>query len=151
MRWAAWATCLFLLLASAAPAFADDAPDPANWRALDPDNTLYIDTERGRIVVELYPEIAPHHVERIIALTRQHFYDGLTFHRVIEGFMAQTGDPLGTGQGASSLPDLTPEFLFRRGPEMPFVEAAQQGGARIGFYKAMPSETQPDSQMMVTR
>jgi peptidylprolyl isomerase len=57
-------------------------PDPRNWRQVDPDNTLYIDTVHGRIVVELYPEIAPRHVERIKALTRLGFYDGLTFHRV---------------------------------------------------------------------
>jgi peptidylprolyl isomerase len=77
-------------------------PDPRNWRQVDPDNTLYIDTVHGRIVVELYPEIAPRHVERIKALTRLGFYDGLTFHRVVDDFMAQTGDPLGTGEGASS-------------------------------------------------
>jgi peptidylprolyl isomerase len=111
-------------------------PDPRNWRQLDPENTLYIDTVHGRIVIELYPEIAPRHVERIRTLTR--------------ALMAQTGDPLGTGQGASSLPDLSEEFMFRRGPDMPFVEAAVQGRARLGFYKALPIESQPDAQMAVT-
>ena len=89
-------------------------PDPRNWRQVDPENTLYIDTVHGRIVIELYPEIAPRHVERIRTLTRLGFYDGLTFHRVVDDFMAQTGDPLGTGEGASSLPDLREEFMFRR-------------------------------------
>ena len=126
------------------------APDPRNWRQVDPENTLYIDTVHGRIVIELYPEIAPRHVERIKALTRAGFYDGLTFHRVIDDFMAQTGDPLGTGEGASNLPDLREEFMFRRGPDMPFVEAAVQGRARLGFYKALPIESQPDAQMAVT-
>jgi len=126
------------------------APDPRNWRAVDPENTLYIDTVHGRIVVELYPEIAPRHVERIKTLTRGGFYDGLLFHRVIDTFMAQTGDPLGTGEGASNLPDLREEFRFRRGPDMPFIEAAVQGGARLGFYKALPIESQPDAQMGVT-
>lgn len=125
-------------------------PDARNWRQLDPEDTLYIDTVHGRIVIELYPEIAPRHVERIKTLTRAGYYDNLTFHRVINNFMAQTGDPLGTGEGASTLPDLREEFRFRRGPDMPFVEAAVQGGARLGFYKTLPIETQPDAQMAVT-
>src|SRR5262249_23670624 len=127
-----------------------DAPDPRNWRQVDPENTLYIDTVHGRIVIEMYPEVAPNHVERIKALTRAHFYDGLTFHRVVEDFMDQTGDPLGTGEGASSLPDLHEEFMFRRGADMPFVQAAMQAGARVGFYKALPIESAPDAQMAVT-
>jgi len=125
-------------------------PDPRNWRPVDPENTLYIDTVHGRIVVELYPEVAPRHVDRIKTLTRAGYYDGLTFHRVIDDFMAQTGDPLGTGEGASSLPDLREEFLFRRGPDMPFIQAAEQSRARLGFYKALPIESQPDAQMAVT-
>lgn len=131
-------------------AVAQSAPDPRNWRQVDPEHTLYIDTVHGRIVIEMYPEIAPRHVERIEALTRANYYNGLLFHRVVDGFMAQTGDPLGTGEGASSLPDLREEFRFRRGPDMPFVEAANQGGARVGFYKALPIESQPDAQMAVT-
>lgn len=143
--------CLLGALLFAWPASAQRAPDPTVWRQLDPDYTLYIDTAHGRIVAELYPEIAPNHVERIRTLARSHFYDGLQFFRVIEGFMAQTGDPLNNGEGVSALPDLREEFLFRRGPDMPFVPAATQGGARIGFYKALPIETQPDTQMAVTR
>lgn len=125
-------------------------PDARNWRQVDPENTLYIDTVHGRIVIELYPEIAPRHVERIKTLTRAGYYDGLTFHRVVDDFMAQTGDPLGTGEGASNLPDLQQEFMFRRGPDMPFVQAAEQSRARLGFYKALPIESQPDAQMAVT-
>jgi len=136
--------------ALAGAAHAQQAPDPLNWRQLDPENTLYIDTVHGRIVVELYPEIANLHVDRIKTLTRAGFYDGLLFHRVIDDFMAQTGDPLGTGEGASNLPDLREQFMFRRGPDMPFVQAAVQSGARLGFYKALPIETQPDAQMAVT-
>ncbi len=146
----AGALCALAFIGAIEVAVAQDAPDARNWRQLDPDNTLYIDTVHGRIVVELYPEIAPRHVERIKALTRAGFYDGLTFHRVIDDFMAQTGDPLGTGEGASSLPDLQQEFMFRRGADMPFVEAAQQSRARLGFYKALPIESQPDAQMQVT-
>ncbi len=131
-------------------ASAQQAPDPRNWRQVDPENTLYIDTSHGRIVIELYPEVAPRHVERIKTLTRAGFYNNLTFHRVIDDFMAQTGDPLGTGEGASNLPDLQEEFMFRRGPDMPFIEAAVQSRARLGFYKALPIESQPDAQMAVT-
>ncbi len=74
------------------------------------ENTLYIDLKYGRVVIELLPKIAPAHVERIKTLARQKFYDGVVFHRVIEGFMAQTGDPTGTGMGGSKLPDLKAEF-----------------------------------------
>ncbi len=153
MRFGAMLAAAFMMLGligSADTAAAQAAPDPRNWRQVDPDNTLYIDTVHGRIVVELYPEIAPRHVERLLTLARAGFYNGLTFHRVIDDFMAQTGDPLGTGEGASSLPDLREEFMFRRGPDMPFVEAAVQGRARLGFYKALPIESQPDAQMAVT-
>jgi peptidylprolyl isomerase len=75
-----------------------------------PENTLYIDLKYGRVVIELLPQIAPKHVERIKTLARQKFYDGIVFHRVIDGFMAQTGDPTGTGMGGSKLPDLRAEF-----------------------------------------
>lgn len=82
----------------------------ANANAADPENMLFLDLKDGRVVIELYPEKAPAHVERIKTLTREGFYDGIVFHRVIEGFMAQTGDPTGTGTGASELPDLKAEF-----------------------------------------
>jgi peptidylprolyl isomerase len=67
----------------------------------DPENTLFMDLKYGRVVIALRPDLAPHHVARIKQLVRQHFYDGIVFHRVIEGFMAQTGDPTGTGRGGS--------------------------------------------------
>jgi cyclophilin family peptidyl-prolyl cis-trans isomerase len=77
----------------------------------DPENILLLDLSNGeRVAVRLVPEWAPSHVERIKTLTRQGFYDGVIFHRVIDGFMAQTGDPTGTGQGGSDLPDLAAEF-----------------------------------------
>ncbi len=87
--------------------------------AADLENTLYLDTAHGRVVIELRPDLAPKHVERIKELTREGFYDGIVFHRVIEGFMAQTGDPTGTGTGGSDKPDLPAEFSsaakFERG------------------------------------
>jgi peptidyl-prolyl cis-trans isomerase B (cyclophilin B) len=76
----------------------------------DPENTLILETTKGRVVIELRPDLAPGHVERIKTLARQGFYDGIAFHRVIEGFMAQTGCPNGTGTGGSDLPDLKAEF-----------------------------------------
>ncbi|MBR6231676.1 MAG: peptidylprolyl isomerase [Alphaproteobacteria bacterium] len=69
--------------------------------AMDKENTLYLDLDYGRVVIELDPTVAPKHVARIKELTRQGFYDGIKFHRVIPGFMAQTGDPTGTGMGGS--------------------------------------------------
>jgi cyclophilin family peptidyl-prolyl cis-trans isomerase len=76
----------------------------------DPENTLIMDMTHGRVVIELRPDLAPQHVERIKKLVRENFYDGIVFHRVIDGFMAQTGCPRGTGTGGSSYPDLPAEF-----------------------------------------
>ena len=69
--------------------------------AADPENTLYLDTVYGRVVIAMKPDLAPNHVKQIKELTRKGFYDGVPFHRVIDGFMAQTGDPTGTGTGGS--------------------------------------------------
>lgn len=76
----------------------------------DADNTLILETTKGRVVIAMRPDLAPQHVERIKTLAGQGFYDNVAFHRVIEGFMAQTGCPHGTGTGGSSLPDLKAEF-----------------------------------------
>jgi len=73
----------------------------ASANQLDPENTIYLDLKDGRVIIQLYPQIAPNHVKRIKELTRSGFYNGIVFHRVIEGFMAQTGDPTGTGTGGS--------------------------------------------------
>ena len=70
-------------------------------KAMDKENTLYLDLDYGRVIIEMLPKAAPNHVARIKELTRQGFYDGIVFHRVIDGFMAQTGDPTGTGMGGS--------------------------------------------------
>ncbi len=78
--------------------------------SLDPENTLVLETTKGRVVIALRPDLAPGHVERIKTLAREGFYDGIKFHRVIEGFMAQTGCPHGTGTGGSDYDDLKAEF-----------------------------------------
>jgi peptidylprolyl isomerase len=75
-----------------------------------PENTLVMTLKTGTVYIELRPEWAPNHVERLKELTKQGFYNGIVFHRVIAGFMAQTGDPTGTGTGSSDLPDLKAEF-----------------------------------------
>ncbi len=101
--------CLLALsfIAAAAPVAAQQAAAPAP----DPANILNLDLSTGgRVSILLRPDKAPGSVERIKTLTRRHFYDGLTFHRVIEGFMAQGGDPKGDGSGGSDLPDVKAEF-----------------------------------------
>jgi len=75
-----------------------------------PEDTLVLETTKGRVVIKLRPDLAPGHVARVKELAREKFYDGVVFHRVIDGFMAQTGDPTGTGTGGSSKPDLKAEF-----------------------------------------
>jgi peptidylprolyl isomerase len=105
---------LVFFIMSAAQASA--GPLPAG---LDPQNTLYLDTTYGRVVIKLLNEVAPHHAERMELLAREHFYDNVPFHRVIDGFMAQTGDGQnGNGTGGSKHPDLKAEFSkvpFKRG------------------------------------
>ncbi|MEO1091119.1 MAG: peptidylprolyl isomerase [Pseudomonadota bacterium] len=84
----------------------------------DLENTLYLELDAGRVVIDLFPKVAPEHVARVKELARDGFYDGIVFHRVIPGFMAQTGDPTGTGRGGSDKPDLRSEFSklpFERG------------------------------------
>ncbi|HXC56365.1 MAG TPA: peptidylprolyl isomerase [Rhizomicrobium sp.] len=78
--------------------------------ARDKENTLILETKNGKVVIALRPDLAPEHVARYKELARKGFYDGVVFHRVIPGFMAQTGDPTGTGSGGSDLPDLKAEF-----------------------------------------
>ncbi|HOV02831.1 MAG TPA: peptidylprolyl isomerase [Kaistiaceae bacterium] len=76
----------------------------------DPENTIVMETTKGSVVIALRPDLAPGHVDRIKQLAREEFYDGIVFHRVIDGFMAQTGDPTGSGMGGSQYPDLKAEF-----------------------------------------
>ncbi|MBW8302753.1 MAG: peptidylprolyl isomerase [Brevundimonas sp.] len=148
MKIVAAAAALSLSLLAAAPALAQTAS--ADWRAVAAENLLVIDTAKGRILVEMEPRMAPRAVERIRILADQGFYDGLKFHRVIADFMAQTGDPLGTGQGGSDLPDLAGEFEFRRGRDAGFVPVGATPQGQTGLIGSVPVTTQPDAQMMVT-
>jgi len=95
-------------LGAAAAAIA--TPALAQQPALDPENTLVLELPGGRVTIQLLPDLAPRHVERVKVLARRGFYDNTPFHRVIEGFMAQGGDPTGTGTGGSDLPNLPAEF-----------------------------------------
>jgi peptidylprolyl isomerase len=102
---------LVLALFAASAAVAQNA-------TLDKENILYIDLKSGRVAIQLRPDLAPNHVVRAKKLAREGFYDGIVFHRVIDGFMVQTGDPKGDGTGSSKYPDLRAEFSpqsFRRG------------------------------------
>jgi len=113
------------------------AAAPADWRPLDPENTLVIGTTKGQVIVELRPEFAPQGVARIKQLAREGVYDGLQFHRVIDGFVAQTGNPNNRDGGVSKHPDLPPEFSFRIAPEFATV-AVERSDAREGFVGATP-------------
>lgn len=141
-------------LSAAAPAvLAQTAPAPAaaDWRTPNPDDVLVIDTNKGRIIVEMVPEVAPLFTQRVRELALEHFYDGQTFFRVIDGFMDQTGDPENRGTGGSPKPEVAAEFTFRRGADMPFVLAQDQSVAEIGFIKSLPVTTQSMSLAPLTR
>jgi len=123
--------------APAAPA-APTAPTEADWRTPDPQNVLIIDTNKGRIIVELAPEIAPLTAARVRELAHAGFYDGRSFFRVIDDFMDQTGDPTDSGRGGSTKPDLPGEFTFRRGSQTPMVVVAKNNGLEEGFIGSQP-------------
>ena len=128
----------FLLgLSIATGVAAQDIPEPPPPPPLDPQNELALDlTTGGRVVIQLRPDVAPRHVERIKELARRGFYNGLTFHRVIDGFMAQTGDPKGDGTGHSDLPNLAPEFngLPHMRGAVAAARAADPASANSQFY-----------------
>jgi cyclophilin family peptidyl-prolyl cis-trans isomerase len=104
--------------------------------ALDPQNTIYLDLKDGRVVIKLRPDLAPKHVEQVKALTKRGFYNGIVFHRVINGFMAQTGDPTGTGMGGSDLPNIAAEFSkepYKRG-SVGMARSQSPNSANSQFY-----------------
>ena len=141
------------LLLAATPAMAAKKAPPAppaplvaaasDWRPVDAANTLVIETNRGTIYVELAPAAAPAASERLKKLTRAHFYDGLTFFRVIDDFMAQTGDPKNVGTGQSSEPNLPAEFTFRLGRDAGYIAVDWPQGSEGGFIGAFPVISQP--------
>jgi len=158
MKVAPFALAAVLSLAAVTgPALAQTpVPASAEWRKPDPENVLVFETSKGRIIVEMVPAAAPAHVERVRTLTRAGFYDGLTFFRVIDRFMAQTGDPTNTGMGGSELPDLKAEFPFRRGAAPAFTVVDRLPGdfntpsaTEVGFLGVLPVRSLPSMQMML--
>ncbi len=147
MRRALASLALAALLTGSAYAAPGPEPTAPDWRQVDPENALVIDTSKGRVIVEMAPDAAPGHVAQIKALARQHLYDGLSFFRVIDGFMDQTGDPTNTGEGASSLPNLKAEFTFRRDAATPFVQAAAPAGEVVGILGSLPVISLPDARL----
>ena len=127
----------FLAAALLAGAAEPSAAKASAWRGLDIDNTLVIETTAGRIVVEMRPDLAPRAVERIKRLSREKLYDGLLFHRVIDHFVDQTGNPNNRDGGTSGHPDLAPEFDARLPPER-IVVSSRPSGAVTGFVGALP-------------
>jgi peptidylprolyl isomerase len=113
-------------------------PTDADMRSPDPKDLLIIETSRGRVLVELNDVAAPNTADRIRTLARQGVYDGRAFFRVIDNFMDQTGDPIDSGAGASSLPNLQPEFTFKRGPDTPFSLVFRTNGVEEGFVGSLP-------------
>ena len=105
---------LLAVLAAALPAPFMMGATVSEAATPDLENEIYLDLKDGRVVIQLLPDLAPKHVARVKELARKGFYDGTPFHRVIEGFMAQGGDPTGTGTGGSKLPDLKAEFTRSR-------------------------------------
>ncbi len=118
---------------------------------LDPENTLYLDLKYGRVVIRLRPDLAPNHVARVKKLTREGFYNGLKFHRVIAGFMVQTGDPRGDGTGGSKYPDLKAEFTntpFKKGT-VGAARSSSPDSANSQFYIMLGRSPHLDNQYTV--
>lgn len=153
MKFAMTAAALALaaLTASAQTASAQTAAAAgADWRVPDPNNVIVVDTNKGRIIAELYPQAAPNHIERVRGLVKSGFYDGLTFFRVISDFMAQTGDPQNTGMGGSDQPNLTAEFNFRRGADLPLGAGFKVGSNESGWIDALPVTSQNSALAVMT-
>jgi peptidylprolyl isomerase len=122
----------------AAAAAAVAPPTDADMRTPDPKDLLVVETTKGRILVELNDLAAPFTADRVRTLAHQGFYDGRAFFRVIDNFMDQTGDPIDTGGGGSSLPNLQPEFFFKRGSDTPFGLVFRTNGIEEGIIGSLP-------------
>ncbi len=149
--------CVAVLGAVSVPASAakDPPPNPlqgivnagdGEWRPIDPENLIVVDLPAGLLYIELRPDLAPRHVEQIKTLVRRGFYDGLTFHRVIEGFVAQGGDPKGDGTGGSDLPDIAAEFSRDAKDVENFTTIGRdRQAARVGLIDGVPAGAEPES------
>ncbi|HEY1448366.1 MAG TPA: peptidylprolyl isomerase [Caulobacteraceae bacterium] len=144
------ATLAATAVASTRPGPTPAAPTEADWRTPDPNNVLVIDTTKGRVIVELSPEVAPKSAAQVRELAKAGFYDGRAFFRVIDGFMDQTGDPTDTGGGGSTKPNLPAEFTFKRDATTPMTLADREGGREAGFIGPTPVISQPIDQASIT-
>ena len=115
-----------------------NVPTRPRWIPFDPEELLVIDTSKGRLMVEMRPELAPRAVERIKLLTREGVYDGLQFHRVIESYVAQTGNPDNRDGGVSQHPNLAPEFSAELPVETPWRPVVRTSEGWAGFLGTMP-------------
>ncbi len=113
------------------------------WRALDPENALVIDTSKGRLIVEMRPDMAPKSVERVKLLAREKVYNGLQFHRVIGHFVAQTGNPDNKDGGKTAYPNLPPEMKFKYQRNAGEVRASNASDGTTGFLGSVPIQSLP--------
>lgn len=149
------AACAAVGLAVTAQAQAEDAADPRaavveaakadpeNWRQVEPDRLIVFETTKGRILIEMFPEVAPKHAEQFTAIVKSGLYEGTAFHRVIEGFMAQGGDIYAVNGEGSGLDNVPGEFTFRRSPsDMPLALIGPESTATEGYFNGFPIRTQ---------
>ena len=134
---------LALIVAASACLAASHASGTEAWQALDPANILWIETSKGSIFVEMRPDMAPQSVARVKQLSRERVYNGLQFHRVIPGFVAQTGNPNNRDGGTSNHPDLPPEFVFKMPLQPEPVWASRASDAAQGFLGSVPFQGMP--------
>ena len=133
------------------PSMANDSTLIANDPTLDSEDILYLQLKDGLVIIQTFPDKAPNHVERIKELAKEKFYDGIVFHRVIDGFMAQTGDPTGTGAGGSDKPDLEAEFndvSHKRGI-VSMARTMEPDSANSQFFIMINDQTYLDGQYTV--
>ncbi len=124
---------------------AEAQADPANWRKIAPENLFVFETTKGRILIEAFPEVAPKHYQQFSTLVRSGDYAGTSFHRVINGFMAQGGDIFALHNRESGLPDIPGEFTFKRNPNAMKMDAmiGPEDSAPHGYLNGFPMATQP--------
>jgi peptidylprolyl isomerase len=127
-----------LLILITIPVMAEEA-----WRVLDPENTLVIESSKGRLILEMRPDMAPKSVERIKLLTREKVYDGLQFHRVIAHFVAQTGNPNNKDGGGTLHPNLAPEMMFKVNFDVSEFLASNGSDSVSGFLGSVPFQATP--------
>ena len=139
---ARFATSLLAILTSTS-VFAQE-----RWRVLDPENTLIIESSKGRLILEMRPDMAPKSVERVKLLAREKVYDGLQFHRVIANFVAQTGNPNNRDGGGTSHPNLAPEMMFKQTLNSGEILTSNSSDSVSGFLGSVPFQATPITELI---